>query len=107
MKIFLSMIGGLIAVLGLLFILNYTGLITYQFFAPKYENVRRKTFENTKSYVEGKRQEITKYRLEYIREKDPAAKEAIKETILKSFANFDINKLEPDQQTFYYSLTNN
>ena len=58
----------------------------YSFFAPRQENVRRNVFENTQSYVKGKQQELEKLRLEYIREKDPIAKEAIANMIRHNFA---------------------
>lgn len=92
MKIALSIIGGLIAFVLLIFGLSYAGLIHYQFFAPKYENARRKVFENTQSYVQGKIQDLSNYKLQYEQAKDSDSKQAIQGVIHTQFANFDIEQ---------------
>ena len=89
-----------------LFSLQYLGLLNYKFFEPKYENARRQVFENTQSYVEGKRQEILKYKLEYSRAKTKEEKEAIRYTILQTTANLDLNLLSPDLRYFVLDLRN-
>ena len=94
----------LIAFMGTMFWLQYLSIINYGFFAPMKKNVERKVFENTQSYVEGKRQELSKYRLEYITTKDEDVKAAIKMTIIQSFANFDKNLLSYELRTFLESL---
>jgi hypothetical protein len=71
---------------------------------PKREQVRRETFENSKSYIEGKAQELTKYRLEYELQQDSIAKQTIKRTILQSFANFNLELLNEDDRQFIKSL---
>ena len=48
---------GIVVLLALDFGGNYYGLFSYGFFAPKTENVRRNTFENTQSYIQGKIQD--------------------------------------------------
>ena len=91
-------------ILWLGFWLRYLWIIQYWFFAPMQKNVERKVFENTQSYVEGKRQELSKYRLEYITTKDEDVKAAIKMTLIQSFANFDKSKLDYELKTFLESL---
>jgi len=86
------------------FALQFMGLTSYKFFAPKYEEARREVFENTQSYVEGKRQELVKYRLEYMTTEDEAEKNALKMTILSSTANLDKSLLSYELQTFLRSL---
>jgi len=104
MKIFLAIIG-LIILSGLaIFGLQMAGLVNYSFFAPKYENVRREVFENTQSYVEGKRQEVVKYKLEYELAETDKEKMAIKYTILQTTANLDLNLLPVQLQSFVLSL---
>lgn len=100
------------AILGFLFLIFGLGwfiigndFFMYKFFAPKYENVRRETFENTQSYVEGKRQDLVKYRLEYKRAKSAEEKEAIKQTIISQFSNFDESKIEePELRGFLHEM---
>lgn len=85
--------------------LQYASILNYWFFAPKVQNVKREVFENTQSYVEWKRQELTKYRFEYLTTKDEDVKTAIRMTIIQSFANFDKSLLSYELKTFLDSLT--
>lgn len=100
MKYILITIGTVAAAFALIFILNGVGFINYQFWAPKMENVRREVFTNTRSYNEGKVQDLVKYRLEYLREEDPAAKEAIRSTILMMFGDYPRDRL-PKQLAYF------
>lgn len=95
---------GLIGVLALVFGLNYFGLVNFRFFAPKYENARREVYENTQSYVEGKRQSITKYYDEW-RKSDADEKSAIRTIVLQEFASFDTNKFTSKQREWYDDIT--
>ena len=100
LKITLLVILGIVLLLGLSWGLAEFGLMKKAYFKPKQENIDREVFENTQSYVEGKRQEAIKYRLEYMKCSDEIEKEAIRMTIVQSFANFDESKLEPELQSF-------
>ena len=100
MKIVFYVILGLFA----FFLLSLLGLKHYQFFAPKYENVRREVFINTRSYNEGKVQDLEKYRLEYLRSKDEVEREALKSTILMVFADYSEEKLPPHLREFLTDL---
>jgi len=104
MKIFQNIIIGILLFVLIIFGLNYFGLVQYKFFAPKFQEARREVFEHTQSYVEGKRQELTKYRLEYMRTENPTEKSAIRMTILNSFANFDESLLPPDLRSFLHEI---
>jgi len=68
------------------------------------ENANREVFEQTQSYVEGKRQELTKLRLEYEEDTSKTDKEALKRMILSDFSNFDESKLPLDLDSFLQSL---
>lgn len=59
---------------------------------PMKEEVRRNTFEGTRSYNEAKEQQLAKYRLEWMRG-DATTKAALESTIRSMFANFDETKL--------------
>ena len=95
----------IIGAILLLFSLQWLGIANYSFFAPKQEKARREVFENTQSYVEGKRQAITKYYDEW-RTASDEDKPAIREIVLSEFANFDTNNLLPQQQKWYNEITN-
>lgn len=83
-----------------LFALKLGGLQWKKFFAPKHEAVRREVFKQTRSFNEAKLQELTKYRLEYMRSKDPAEKGAIASTIRLAFADYDTSMLPSELQAF-------
>lgn len=68
------------------------------------QNAEREVFEETQSYVEGKRQEASKYFLEYRRAEDEVEKKAIAATVRNSFANFEEEKLNsPELENFVYN----
>lgn len=83
----------LVLLTGLSWGAEYLGIVRMGIFAPMKEDVRRKVFENTQSYVEGKRQELTKYRLEYMQTTDPQSKRAIQMTVASSCTNLDADKI--------------
>lgn len=86
-------LGGLIGLLALVFCLGLFGLGYYKFFGPKTENVRREIFENTQSYVQGKIQDLAKYKDEYDHG-DDKSRESIRQLILARFAEFDETKIQ-------------
>jgi hypothetical protein len=92
-----------IVIIGLFaidFVGNTYGLFSYGFFAPKKENIRRHVFENTQSYVQGKIQDLSNYKLQMDTTKDPASKAAIQAVIRSQFANFDINQCPDELKAF-------
>lgn len=80
---------GLVLLASLAFGLEWAGIKWYGFFGPKREAVRREVFKQTRSYNEGKEQELIKLRLEYMRESDEDAKKALASAIRHSFADYD------------------
>lgn len=94
-------IASLVTMLVLVFGLNYFGLVSFRFFAPKYENAKREVFENTQSFVEGKRQSLTKHYNEW-RKSNDEGKSAIRMVVMQEFANFD-TKLFTDTQLEWYN----
>jgi len=104
MKNTLIVIGVIVGLFALTFLANEFEIFGIKFWGVRKENARREVYEQTQSYVEGKRQELTKYRLEYQRTKDITEKEAIRQTILQSFANFDENKLPSDLLDFLHQM---
>ena len=104
LKIFGLSVGGATFTLTLIFVFGLFGLGYYKFFAPKYENVRRDVFENTKSYLQGAQQDLGKYYLEYQTADEPG-KATIKVTIQMRFAELDGDKLQSIQlQSFLRTM---
>ena len=58
MKTVFGVIGAVVGVIALAFCLELGGVAWFGFFEPIKENVRREVFENTKSYVHGKIQDL-------------------------------------------------
>lgn len=91
MKTFFIGLGCLIGFLALILVLTFAGngieFINFKFWAPKTENVKRKVFENTQSYVEGKRQDLSNYHHQWVVAKDPVEKGAIESVVRQQFSN--------------------
>ena len=100
------MIKGLIATIGtilfifvIVFVIEGLGLVTLGVFGPWREEIRRETFEETKSFNESKKQDLIRYRLQYL-QAEANEKEAIASTIRMMFADYDESKLEPELAEF-------
>lgn len=96
---FFKAVGILIVALALIIGSYFFGFGIYKYFAPKYENARREVFENTRSYNEGKFQDLVKYRLEYMQASEEE-KPILASTIRHMFANYDEERL-PDDLLFF------
>lgn len=88
-KIIWTSIASFLGLLLLIFCLNYYSLVSFGFFAPKYAKVQRNVFENTPSYVQGKIQDLSNYKLQYEQTADTNNKSAIRAVIRSQFANFN------------------
>lgn len=88
--------GCVLAVPLLLFALTYAGLGWQRFFGPKFEGVRRDVFKETRSYNEGKEQELLKLRREYLLA-DDQDKPILASTIRHSFADYNEDLLDSQE----------
>lgn len=104
MKATFAVIGGLIAFLGLIWILQGNDFFMYKYFAPKYANAQREVFEGTKSYNQGMIQELQNMQFTYHAAKDSSAKEALASDILHRVADFPDDKLPADLRSFIQKL---
>ncbi|RLE38195.1 hypothetical protein DRJ17_04740 [Candidatus Woesearchaeota archaeon] len=94
-----------IVILGILmFGLEYTALMWNKFFGPRKESVRRTVFKATRSYNEAKLQDLTRYRLQYLRATTEEEKNALASTIRHQFAEYDENKLPPELRDFLRNI---
>ena len=86
--------------------LTYQVLVYTGYFAPKFENVRRKTFENSKSFRDGSIQELENMQFEYLRS-DAEHKLALKSLIIHRAATVPQDALPQDLYNFIQSLKSN
>jgi hypothetical protein len=103
MKIFGFILAILALVLGLGWLMQGNDFFLYKVFAPKYEQVRRETFEQSKAYNQGMSQNLQKMQFEYV-QADKDAKPALASIILQRFADYDLTKLPPEQRLFLEQL---
>ncbi len=97
--VFLIVIFIIAAFLGLTWVAQGNEFFLYKVFAPKMEQVRRDTFENSKAYNQGMLQQLERQQLEYVKG-DESVKDAISSMILHDFADYDDSKLPSNLYTF-------
>lgn len=100
-KIILVSLGILIGLIGLDFAFGYIGVFKTKTVGKARMDAEREVFENSQSYVEGKRQEALKFYKEY-KSAEPEEKVAIAQMVSHSFANFDEEKLTEPLRSFVY-----
>lgn len=81
---------------------SYTLFLT-GFFAPKFENVRRNTYENSQSYNDGMIQQLQSYYVEY-QKADEAGKETIRSVISHQYANYPEERVPARLRPFLSSV---
>lgn len=99
----LLVIGGLV---GLSYGFGWIGVHQTKTIGKAQKNAEREVFEQTQSYIEGKRQEALKFYREY-QTANEVEKAAIKEMVAHSFAQFDENKLDGKVKSFVYNCKYN
>lgn len=100
MRTGIIIIGMIIGLFALIFLANEFAIFGTRFWGVRKENARREVFEQTQSYVEGKRQELIKLHHEW-NKAGADDKIAIETTIRLNFANFDESKIEqPELYSF-------
>lgn len=95
-KIVLSIFGIIVILLALDFGFGYVGVFKTKTVGKAQQNAEREVFMETQSFVEGKIQELTKVRKEYLLARDDETRAILCNTVSHSFALFNIEKL-PDQ----------
>ena len=84
---------GCVVMFSLTFGLTWIGIEWRGFFGSKQAAVERKIFKETRSYNEGMIQQLSRYRLQYIRSKDEVERQAILSTVRTMFAEYDAGTL--------------
>ena len=101
----LAIVGAVVGFGGLIWGVAYHNLIFTAFFAPKYENVRRNTFEQSKSFRTGAVQELQNMQFEYIKAA-PEHKAALADIIRHRAAEVPADAMPSDLQSFISNLPN-
>ena len=90
-------LAALIALLGLGWVIQGNDFFLYAVFAPKYEQVRRNTFEQSRAFNEGMAQELQRMWLDYQHAADPSEKSAIRSLVTHRVAGYDIENIQNSQ----------
>lgn len=91
-------------VLGVTWVAQGNDFFLYKHFAPKYAEVQRQTFEQSRAYNSGMAQEVLSMHFEYVKEKDTEAKKMLRSVILQKTADYDLSKLPEAQRRFIEEL---
>lgn len=105
MKIVGIVIAGIVVLLALSWLVQGNDFFLYRFFAPKYEQVRRETFEQTKSYKQGTIQELEAMEFQFY-QSDSTARGALASIIVRRAADFPADSLPQGLRYFIDSLRN-
>ena len=93
-------VGVLVAILGLGWLAMGNDFFLYQFFAPKYEQVRHDTFKESQAYNDGMKNDLQDLWIQYTGNITQEQRDAVASTILHRFASYDESKLPPELRTF-------
>ena len=93
----------IVAILGLTWIVQGNDFFLYKHFAPKYEAVRRDTFEQSKAFNEGMITELQNMQFEYVKA-TPEQQKALASIILHRTADYDMSKAPVELQEFVKKL---
>lgn len=103
MKGFVIGLAGLVLVLGLTWVFQGNDFFLYRAFAPRYEAVRRQTFEQSKAYNQGMVQELQNMQFEY-EKAAPEHRAALASIILHRAADYPSDKMPSDLRSFVDGL---
>lgn len=93
----------IVAILGLAWIIQGNDFFLTKHFAPKYEAVRRQTFEESKAFNQGTAQELRNYQMEYVKA-DKGHQDALRKIILHQVADYPEDKMPKDLRDFVQDL---
>jgi hypothetical protein len=81
---------GVVVLLALTWAFQGNDFFLYKTFAPKYEQVRRDTFEQSKAYNQGMIQELQNMQFEYVKA-TPEQKQTLASVILHRAADYNMD----------------
>ena len=103
MKPILAIVGGVVGFGAFVWGVAYHELIFTSFFAPKFENVRRNTFEQSKSFRTGAVQELQNMQFEYIKA-SPEHKKALADIIRQRAVEVPADAMPTNLESFISNL---
>lgn len=106
MRPLLAIVGGVFTLGAVTWGVAYHDLLFTAFFAPKYENVRRNTFEQSKSFRTGAVTELQNMQFEYIKSA-PEHKLALRDIIIHRATEVPENAMPLDLYNFIQGLKSN
>ena len=109
MKQIIAILVIIISFIAIIFIANEFEIFGTRFWGVRKANAEREVFEQSQSYVQGKRQALIKYHHEWLTS-DSSSRKAIEGTIRMEFASFDedmyLKEDYKDLYTFLKSIKN-
>lgn len=93
----------IVVALGLTWVFQGNNFFLMKVFAPKYEAVRRETFEESKAYNQGVVQELQNMQFEYIKA-DKDHKAALRSVILHRAADYPEERMPASLRTFIQDI---
>ena len=103
MKEFFGLVSSIFLGALVLFGISYGGFKMYEFFNPKYEQVRYDTFKNSQTYNDGMLRDLENLHMEYIKGSDEQ-KAGLKALVLHRFSVYPEDRLTPELRSFYFNL---
>ena len=103
MKLAIQVIFAVAALLATGWLLTGNDLAMQSFFAPKFEQVRRNTFEQSKAYNQGVIQELQNMQFQYV-QADKEHKGALASIIKHRAADYPKDQMPSDLRNFIESL---
>ena len=83
----------IVILFALIFAANEFEIFGIKFWGVRKADANREVFENTQSYVEGKRQDLSRYHHEWNEAKDIQDKTAIEHLVREQFSSFPEDKI--------------
>lgn len=88
-----------VLLLGLSWVVQGNDFFLYKYFAPKYADVQREVFQNTKAYNQGLAQELDSWRIEYAKG-DAETKKMLASIVRQRTADYDLNRFPIELREF-------
>ena len=104
MKEIASIFGIIVLITGLIVGAIFGSFELYQYFAPKYEAVRRDTMIESRAYSEGTLRELYRLKLQY-ETAEPAGRATIAAAARHQFSIFPTERLPADLQGFMIQVS--
>lgn len=103
LKYVLAGVASIVSVIVGVWVFRVNNLVMKGVFGTWNENINREIFEKSKSYNEGKAQQLAKYYVEYS-SADENGREAIKSMIQTMFADYKDENLQPKLRLFLQQM---